>query len=401
MKTRIFDRYGRVAAIDHKYTGEEPKWDNCASWDGEKFMKERSRMFNFYNYYCASKDLFDDLLTWMGNNSYTKAQVKSVKQEGERAVSFTSLKIARAMNLGMVATHEGSLAYSEVRPGISCTEAHDDSVVLKSEINRAIKAASNRIKMKAIVDDGVTKQVSPLERLSNKVNNSIIAELELMIDSKGWTESQTKVQELNLISLLKANSIPLKGLQEVYTWLRKYEESLDGALNKTNEFDIEGWAFCSKPAIKNRLKAIKGMIDQLDRYSSANKKTRAPRKKKEKSAALQTKKLQYQESDDDFGVRSISPLSLPGARVFLAFNTKYRKLQVYISDSPFTVKGTSLLGWNEEKSFSLTLRKPEDLLPIAVNKTEKQFMKAVDALSTKRGKVNGRMNKDTILLRTL
>ena len=54
MKTRIFDRYGRVAAIDHKYTGEEPKWDNCASWDGEKFMKERSRMFNFYNYYCAS-----------------------------------------------------------------------------------------------------------------------------------------------------------------------------------------------------------------------------------------------------------------------------------------------------------------------------------------------------------
>ena len=120
-----------------------------------------------------------------------------------------------------------------------------------------------------------------------------------------------------------------------------------------------------------------------------------------KSASLQVKKLKYKESDDDFGIQSVSPLNIPGSRMVLVFNTKTRKLGVYESDNPISVKGTSLKEWNEEKSFSLTIRKPDDIIPILLKKSEKVFTKAIDDLKTKRGKVNGRINKDTILLRIL
>lgn len=404
MKSRIFDRYGRVAAVDQKYTGEEPRWDGCESWPIEKFMKERSRMFNFYNYYCSAKDLFDDLLKWMPTNGYTKQQVKLIKSEGERCANITCLKLARAMNNGMIPTRDDVVEYMEYiesKPGLSCDEPHDDAAFLKAEIDSILRCSQASIQASLNTQDSDVKILSPLQRLSNKVNKTVISELEAMIDDENWAESQTKVNSLNLIQLLKANSIPVKGLKEIYAWLERYHVSLQNALDKDNEFDVEGWAFLSKSGIRNRLKAIQDMITQLDKYTSSNKKVRKPRKKKVKAAALQVKKLKYKESDDDYGIQSVSPLNVPGSRMILTFNTKNRKLGVYVADNPIDVKGTTLKGWNEEKSFSLTIRKPDDIIPILLKKTERQFTKAIDELKTKRGNVNGRINKDTILLRTL
>ena len=67
----------------------------------------------------------------------------------------------------------------------------------------------------------------------------------------------------------------------------------------------------------------------------------------------------------------------------------------------FTVSGTSIKDFDEDNSFSLTLRKPEDYLPIIASKTEKQIEKALNELKTKRKPANGRINQDTILVRAL
>lgn len=398
--SRIFDRYGRVAAVDFKYTGDEPTWDNCESWPIEKFMKERSRMLGFYNYYCTAKDLFPDLLKWMANQSYTKEQIKSVKSAGERCVNFTALKLARAMNLGMVHTREDAPEYAKDRPGISLTEAHDDIKYVKSFINKAIDLKVVEKKIEEQAETPETKNISPLERLSNKVNTTVIAELEAMIDDGGFAEKTTKVKGVNLLSLLKANDIPVKGTKEIYDWLEKYRVSLQNCLDKDNEFDVEGWAFTSRVGVKNRLKVITEMIDQLDKYAAANKTVRKPRVKKVKAAALQVKNLKYKESDTDFGIQSVSPLSVPGSHKVIVFNTKYRKLSVYYADSPIEVKGTSLKNFNEH-SFTTTLRKPDEILPIMVNKSEKQIAKAIDALTTKKAPANGRINQETVILRAL
>ena len=394
-KSRIFDRYDRVVAHDSKYTGEEPSWDDSKSLDGVAYHRRRSTALSFYNYYCTTKDLVNDVAKFAKSQGYKSDIIRAVKSN-HKYFSFTASKLARMLNKGMPSTHEGWKEYCAQYEGVNMTEANNDIQFVKNEIDRISKQYAE---VKAETEEANEPKLSVVDRMNNKVNDKVIYHLDTMLDE--WSSSETKVEGLNLLTLFKSNDIPVRALGVVENWLEKLRTSLQNCIDKDNEFDIEGWSFLYKPAIKNRIKEIDKMSSQIEKYRGANTKVRKPRKKKVKTANMQVKKLQYKESDDDYGVSSVSPLTVPGSRKVIVFNTKTRKLSVYESDSEIEVKGTSLKNFDEIKSYGLTIRKPDDILPIIANKTEKMFTKAIDTLKTKRGKVNGRINKDTILLRTL
>ena len=75
----------------------------------------------------------------------------------------------------------------------------------------------------------------------------------------------------------------------------------------------------------------------------------------------------------------------------------------YVSDSPrgFEVRGSTLYNWEETLSRVTTLRKPLDILPQVLNKTEKQLEKLWNSFTTKIKKPTGRINKDCILVRVI
>ena len=103
-----------------------------------------------------------------------------------------------------------------------------------------------------------------------------------------------------------------------------------------------------------------------------------------------------------FGISSVAPSIIPGSKKLFTFNTKYRRLTMYQASSTdgLGVKGTTVQNVDAKVSFELTIRKPDDILPVIANKTEKQISKIIDALKTKRKVPNGRINNETILLRT-
>ena len=90
-----------------------------------------------------------------------------------------------------------------------------------------------------------------------------------------------------------------------------------------------------------------------------------------------------------------------GKKRLLTFNTKYKELCKYVTEDPrgFTVKGTTIQNFDADISRSIKLRKPDEFLPIAQNKTAKQIDTAWKGLTTKTGKPTGRLNAETILLR--
>ena len=49
----------------------------------------------------------------------------------------------------------------------------------------------------------------------------------------------------------------------------------------------------------------------------------------------------------------------------------------------------------------MTLRKPNDILNAIVTQTEKRSQKILDQLKTKRKPANGRMNDNTLILKTI
>ena len=146
------------------------------------------------------------------------------------------------------------------------------------------------------------------------------------------------------------------------------------------------------------------MLEDLERIRSATKASRTIKIKKPKAADKQVAKVQYKKEDNDFKIVSIHPIQVIGKNRLYVFNCKNKVVTEYLTDSPtgFIISGSTIKNFNKETSRSATLRKPLDFLPTFLTKTPKQidqFWKA--NITTKTFVPNGRINKDTILLRIL
>ena len=83
------------------------------------------------------------------------------------------------------------------------------------------------------------------------------------------------------------------------------------------------------------------------------------------------------------------------------YNRKNRKLIEYVTTATagFEIAGTSIKNFDSKISRQATLRKPDEILPMILNKTEKQIEKVWDSITTKINSPNGRVNADCLLMR--
>jgi hypothetical protein len=103
------------------------------------------------------------------------------------------------------------------------------------------------------------------------------------------------------------------------------------------------------------------------------------------------------------GLTSVKSTDIIGALQLWVYNTKNRKLGVYNAEDAggFSVKGSTITNFSESKSIQKTLRKPEAMLP-DVLKGGKVFLRNVmDGIRAVESKLNGRLNKDVILLKVV
>ena len=100
--------------------------------------------------------------------------------------------------------------------------------------------------------------------------------------------------------------------------------------------------------------------------------------------------------------RSVNPVDVIGAQELWVYNTKTRRLGRYIADSlqgPLGIKGTAITGYDEAKSVSKTLRKPEEKLQEFTRASKVQLRKFMDEIRATATLLNGRINTDTVLLK--
>ena len=145
------------------------------------------------------------------------------------------------------------------------------------------------------------------------------------------------------------------------------------------------------------------MLLDLDKIQSATKANRKVRKPKIKSADKQVARVQYKKEDNNFKLVSINPILLIGSKRLYAFNTKYKLLIEYCTQSAngFEISGSTIKNFDQVNSRQVTLRKPDEFIPIAQKKTINQIDTEWKKLTTKTSIPNGRINKDTILLRVM
>jgi hypothetical protein len=163
----------------------------------------------------------------------------------------------------------------------------------------------------------------------------------------------------------------------------------------------EGYRHLKKSEVQSLVDMYRSILDACDMIEQEGKVNRAPRKKKPVSKEKLVAKVKYCISDEATKSVSIKPVDLLGAVAALVYNTKTRKLGMYIAqdEAGFSFKGTSLLNYDENKSVQKTLRKPLEQLSPFKRIAKRSLQKEYDSIKSVEIKLNGRFNDQTLILK--
>lgn len=167
---------------------------------------------------------------------------------------------------------------------------------------------------------------------------------------------------------------------------------------------IEGYRHITKPQAQAYLQALENLMTSCNLLIDTSKATRKPRVKKAPSKEKLISKVKYKINDDKFKIASINPIEIIGAEELWVFNTKTRKLGKYVAAEDtkvISLKGTTIIGYDEVKSIQKTLRKPEETLKEFKESGKVKLRKFLDEIKTTDTKLNGRINEDIILLKAV
>jgi len=246
------------------------------------------------------------------------------------------------------------------------------------------------------IEDNKTaaKQPSPAERTIQKVRNTIIQELEDLEDA--WINGEKA--DINFYERCQAHAIKGSSIGLAQDWIKSRLSDYEDAYHKRDPDAVEGYSHIKRAELKRYIKVLTTALEDCDRVKAATKATRTTRVKKPQAADKQVAKLKYMKDSNEHKIVSVNPLTIVGAKRVVLFNTKNRKIEEYTTErhNGFEVKGQGLQHINGARG--KLLRKPEEFLPIALKKTQTQFKKEFDKLTTKEYKPNGRFNDKIVIL---
>lgn len=164
----------------------------------------------------------------------------------------------------------------------------------------------------------------------------------------------------------------------------------------------EAYSCYTKTQLKNMINYCAAIIAELDAYHQSKKAKLGTRKKKPVPPEKQVRKLKHLRNYPEFKLETVEPVKILKASELWVYNVKNRKLQYYVADDyakVFTVKGTSILGFDTNKSAQKTLRKPEEIIKQLRMSGKPDSRKLFDGLKTTATAVNGRFNENLIIIK--
>ena len=247
-----------------------------------------------------------------------------------------------------------------------------------------------------IVD--VDKPVKPKDSIQDKVYNQctvFINEIEDKIDARDYS---LKVYEY--LTTQACKSIHVKQIIEHFKPLSlEVKEAMLGE----DEQLIEGYSNYTKTEIKKLSQFLQLIISDCNGFTSNSKVTKTPRKKKIVPISKKVLKLNYKKEDPEYKIVSIKPESIIGCQNLWVFNTKTRKLGVYVAsdESGLSVKGSTIENYNVELSVNKTVRKPLDVIPMVIKGKKTVLKKIMSDINSVQTLLNGRINGDVVLLTSI
>ena len=412
-------RKGKFA--DEMYMGPEPEWDGSENWKVDKYYTERNRVITYYRYFYNASDFKAWVVDWMEINGYEKEDTDMIGFVPDYEVSASTGGYAKAIRRGMPENHIGISEYLEPMEGVNFDMIPNATDVVKDDVTRLIELGSTLAVEKALVTKKSTakprlsiqfllqqKAMEMSEEIDDFVNDYDNSK-EMLVDfdpQRILLIAEAKPNHVNVIS--KMYSPMLADLDELINPpnLKKMDEKEQDMHEQLKEC----YTHLSKTQIKNQYKMYLTIINACENIALKAKALRAPRKKKAVSKEKMISKFKYLDHHTDTKSISVRPSELIGANAAIVYNSKTRKVGIYYATnidptgmerigSGLSVKGTTIIGFDEVKSVQKTLRKPIEQLPKFKKATKRSLSKEFDAINSVEIKLNGRFNEHSLIIK--
>ena len=347
-----------VKSIDDKYYGPEPV---------DISKKGFTEALNWYNYMYEQEETRPWLFEYLKKIDYSKADVAAIRKLPKYKVTKTLCSVARILLNGNQLP-ERNMQY------------FNDSLNELAAAGRQHNEEREEVATEKVV-------VSIQERVRAKISQ-LLTECEEAIDED---------PNLNIYEWLKgkeASAQAATAICDFYSkWIKDFEYVDPTHTRQQKKHNAE------------QLKRWTQFVYDCERYVGNKKvtKTRKPREKKQKSAIDLVKGLKFQKEFPPLKIVSVTPSDIVGSQQLWTYNTKTRKLTRYDASGPsgIQVKGTTLIGFDVDKSLTKSLRKPDTIIPSLLSAGKVNLRKFMDDIKTNETKPTGRINIDTILLRVI
>jgi hypothetical protein len=208
--------------------------------------------------------------------------------------------------------------------------------------------------------------------------------------------------EPNMMKLLIQYNVPQARVKEIAAALERQYTELKLVQAGTDAQLVEGYSHVGKRQLNRMLDWLKTAQEQVWSYGTLKASNRKPKARKNSSPQKLVNKLKFQKNNAELKLESIDPVDILKASELWVYDTKKRKLGLYVVDDSQTtlyVKGSKILGYSETRSVTKTLRKPDaqikELMAAGKPASKKWFgdIKAVES------KLTGRITEDMLLLK--
>lgn len=367
----------KVPLEEIKFLGTEPTWKDVSE---EQYNTELGKALNWYSYMGdrkSSKGFLQDYFKEYG----TKEQIKVLNSIADKYLPSTYANMARMY-----------------MRGFPLTETDRAKIWQKVQEEATLRASQ---KVDDDVDDTPKVPKTPTVPLAIDVIKDLVDdEIVAMLDGEETKSVQSLLLDYRVLN--NHHSACAKRIEELKAeFVELLENRKKKELTDWEEQLVEAYAHLGTRTVNKIIKLLDGYIEDLTKMQIKSQVGRV-RKKRPTDKKKMVRGIKYQPKDDTLGIVSEDPTTLINCNEVWAYDTKTRKLSNYVAQysGGITVKGASLVGYDEKKSTVKTMRKPEEQIPEFAKKKRKNDLTTwYNNVKTKPSGVRPRLTATTVIVK--
>lgn len=392
IQTQAEKKREKVKQVLNAGIGKEPSFITGMPLDQNR-KSALAKALSWYSYIFNPKTGYQIVLDWVKKNCELTEEELSAFSRGYPST--------------FLSTHYGLIRM--IDSGWEATEYEINSI--KTAVAKTVKAGQRGV----IVDEpaeteedqtrGMVMVTKPkIDPLDERVKQ-LLTELDSIEDewSKNNTVNLRRVELIQLMDRFGAKNVT--GINGILGWVNARVEEYRGAADGTDCELVEGYDTRSKEWLKAVVAQLDEMKVALTTIQNQPKQIRRPRQIRQAKGfsvkSVPVSRVKYQKVDPELNVSSVDPSKLNGATTVWLLNTRYRFFTVLVAAQKggLSVSGTTIDGYDPEKSLRKVTRDMKNMLGVVMGNTTKIAINHMNLLKTKPIDPNGRLNENTLILK--